>query len=74
MVPKICYTKVQNVIKWINTKKLPENSLFKKTVVAVANQVVALEWFTYYRLVNDSIKLEEVAKNFEMFENAFQKL
>ena len=37
-------------------------------------RIIAIEWFTCYYFVNNSVKLEELKGIFEMFENDFEKL
>ena len=58
-VPTLCYLKVQNVIKWVNKKRLSKNGLFKKNKLYVERTPQ-----TCHHLVNDCPKYVEVGKNF----------
>ena len=60
MVPKLCHPKVQNVIKWINSKRLSKNY----EVIPENYEVIVMECFTCYCFANDPIKLEELKTNF----------
>ena len=58
-VPTLCYLKVQNVIKWVNKKRLSKNGLFKKNKLYVERTPQ-----TCHHLVNDCPKYVEVGTNF----------